>query len=69
VATPSAVIRTHPVPAIFTNRREMARVSSRRMAEPQRSSVRVELLGWTATAVFVFFSYALRRFLDRRPLW
>ncbi len=31
--------------------------------------MRIELLGWTVTAVFVFCSYALRRFLDRRPLW
>jgi len=38
------------------------------MAKPQRSSIRIELLGWTATAIFVFWAYALRRFLDRRPL-
>jgi len=35
----------------------------------RRSVARNELLGWTATAVFVLLSYALRRFLDRRPLW
>jgi hypothetical protein len=34
--------------------------------KPQRASVRIELLGWIGTAVFVACSYALRRSLDRR---
>jgi hypothetical protein len=44
----------------------MARVSSRAVGKSrERSALRREIVGWTATLAFVAFSYALRRVLNR----